>query len=260
MDSDSGPVPTYTPIMRQILDSSVWEADVRARVLWITMLVIASEPGRRGTVDMTLRALAGRACLSPEDASIALGILSSPDPTSRTQAEEGRRICRLDPDGRDWGWRIVNWEKYAKAQERMYTAARVKRFRRRGKNATTTRVEDVPPLQTVTRNVERKGKDRKRERGETTENTAPAAPSPSLSEVAALWTGEGLRGKPEKFFHHQEARAWRGIVNWQAAARAWSADERPPANEEVPVSRWGEGRPPEADQALDPVEVEEPQG
>jgi hypothetical protein len=247
MDSDSSPVPTYTPIMRQILDSSVWEADVRARVLWITMLVTASEPGRRGTVDMTLRALAGRACLPVEDTIDALAVLSSPDPTSRTRAEEGRRIVLLDATGRDWGWRIVNWEKYAKAQERMYAAARQKSLRKRRKNATAERVQGTTPLRGVTGNVDRKGKERKRERGGPPPEGASLSGFPSLGEVEELWSSEGLRGSGERFFRWHSARSWEGIGDWREAARLWSLREREnPAR--TPLSDWGAGRPPEADQ------------
>jgi hypothetical protein len=41
----------------------------------------------------------------------ALEVLAQPDPDSRTPDEDGRRITLLDP-ARNWGWRIVNYEKY----------------------------------------------------------------------------------------------------------------------------------------------------
>lgn len=246
MDNDSSPVPAYTPIMRQILDSSVWEADVRARVLWITMLVIASEPGRRGTVDMTLRALAGRACLSPEDTVAALDVLSSPDPTSRTRAEEGRRIVLLDAAGRDWGWRIVNWTHYAEAQKRLHAAVRQARSRDRAKNATTKRVPRGSALRSVTSNPERKGKERKRERGGPPPEGASLSGFPCLGEVEELWSSEGLRGSGERFFRWHSARFWEGIGDWREAARLWSLRERDEGS--APLSDWGAGRPPELDE------------
>jgi hypothetical protein len=125
----AGPVP-FVPISRQLLDSSVWEADLRVRVLWITMLMTASEPARRGTVDMTVRALAGRAAMSPEDVRFALEVLESPDEGSRTPAHDGRRLVRIDSH-RDWGWRILNWGEYEAARERMLNTARKARQRER---------------------------------------------------------------------------------------------------------------------------------
>lgn len=123
------PVP-FVPISRQLLDSSVWETDLRVRVLWITLLMIAAEPARRGTVDMTIRSLAGRAAMSPEDTRYALRVLEEPDPESRTKGSNGRRIERIDPD-REWGWRILNWAAYEADRERMLGAARKARQRER---------------------------------------------------------------------------------------------------------------------------------
>jgi len=121
------PIP-FVPISRQLLDSSVWETDLRVRVLWITMLMTAAEPARRGTVDMTIRALSGRAAMSPEDVRYALDVLESPDPHSRTPGNDGRRIERIDAH-REWGWRILNWSEYEDARERMLNAARQARYK-----------------------------------------------------------------------------------------------------------------------------------
>src|SRR5207247_2600082 len=41
----------------------------------------------------------------------ALAKLGSPDPLSRTPDEDGRRIVPLD-EGREWGWRLVNYMRY----------------------------------------------------------------------------------------------------------------------------------------------------
>ncbi len=118
----------WFPLRRQILDSSVWEENPTVRVLWITMLLVASEPGRRGVVDMTVRALAGRACLSPEDTRAALDVLLAPDPASRSTTEYGRRLEALD-DHREWGWRIVNWEAYQRDECAMGSTLRSGRHR-----------------------------------------------------------------------------------------------------------------------------------
>ena len=124
-DNPTGPVPTWFPLRRQLLDSSVWEEKPIVRVLWVTLLLVASEPGRRGTVDITLRSLAGRACLSPEETTEAMAVLTAEDPSSRTKHAGGRRVELIDP-ARDWGWRLVNWESFQKDQE---AAAKIARQR-----------------------------------------------------------------------------------------------------------------------------------
>lgn len=130
-----GPAPSWFPLRRQLLDSSVWEESPTVRVLWITLLLVASEPGRRGTVDVTLRSLAARACLSPEETRAALDVLMGPDPRSRTKAAEGRRVEALDPS-RDWGWRLVNWERYEKDRDAAGSTLRSRRIREIRANAT----------------------------------------------------------------------------------------------------------------------------
>lgn len=118
----------WVPILRQLIDSSVWESTAEVAKLWVTILMIANEPGRRGVIDMTVRSLAGRACLSPEATRQALEILTSPDPDSRSKAEDGRRLVPLDPR-RPWGWRLVNHEDYESLRVQALATARVERFR-----------------------------------------------------------------------------------------------------------------------------------
>jgi hypothetical protein len=48
---------------------------------------------------------------------------------------------------------------------------------------------------------------------------------PTLAEVKELVKAESLLINPEKFFHTYEGSNWRGVVSWQAKARAWNADE-----------------------------------
>lgn len=121
-------VAPWVPIERQLLESTVWETDPVVRVLFVTLLLIAHEPGRRGRIDMTLKALAGRACLSPDDTKRALEVLMAPDPESRSSEEEGRRVAPIDPS-RPWGWRLVTWEKRAELHRRALATARKRRQR-----------------------------------------------------------------------------------------------------------------------------------
>lgn len=67
--------------------------------------------GSDGVVDKHFRAISEETGLSIERVEAAIIVLESPDPESRSPAEEGRRIIKID-DHRSWGWRIVNHAKY----------------------------------------------------------------------------------------------------------------------------------------------------
>lgn len=69
--------------------------------------------GKTGIVDMTPDAISRRTTIPIEVIRVGLDALEKPDPDSRTPDEDGRRIVLLS-DGRSWGWRIVNHDKYAK--------------------------------------------------------------------------------------------------------------------------------------------------
>jgi uncharacterized phage protein (TIGR02220 family) len=99
----------WTPLFQQIVGSSVWSAQNHVRIAWITMLAIAD---KFGVAACTVGGLSALARISREEAEDALKVLSSPDSDTLTQANEGRRIVRVEG-----GWKILNWEIYrAKAK------------------------------------------------------------------------------------------------------------------------------------------------
>ena len=97
----------YTKLFEEIVASSVWDEDDKTRLVWITMLAIKN---RDHFVRGTNRYLALAARVSQEDCDRALEKLSSPDASSRTPDNEGRRIRR-----ENGGWTILNGEKYQQA-------------------------------------------------------------------------------------------------------------------------------------------------
>ena len=97
----------YVKIFEQIFDSSVSE-DYQTRLVFTDLLVLADEDG---IVDMTIEAIARRTNVPLEIVRSGIQKLEQEDPQSRSKDEAGRRLVRLD-DHRDWGWRIVNYEKY----------------------------------------------------------------------------------------------------------------------------------------------------
>lgn len=117
----------YTKLFGSILDSTVWQAPLPAKVVWITMLAMSD---RDGVVEASVPGLALRAGVERGDCERALALFSAPDPDSRTTAHEGRRILKIDG-----GWQLLNYESYrdraTKEEAAEKNAARVRRFRER---------------------------------------------------------------------------------------------------------------------------------
>lgn len=97
----------YAKIFSQIFDSSIAD-DWQVRHVFEDLLTLATA---EGIVDMTPEAIAARTRIPLEIVRRALSELQKPDPRSRTPDEEGKRLILLNTH-RDWGWQIVNYEKY----------------------------------------------------------------------------------------------------------------------------------------------------
>jgi hypothetical protein len=82
----------------------------QALVTFQQLIVLAN---KHGEVDMTADAISRRTTIPLNIITLGLEELQKPDPDSRTEGEEGRRIVRLDKH-RTWGWRLVNYAKYCK--------------------------------------------------------------------------------------------------------------------------------------------------
>jgi hypothetical protein len=94
----------FAKVFETIVTSTIWcEPDYILRV-WIAMLVRADS---NGIVEGSLPGFASLARVSDEQMRSACDVLSAPDPNSRTQDHEGRRIQAIEG-----GWVILNYEKY----------------------------------------------------------------------------------------------------------------------------------------------------
>jgi hypothetical protein len=102
----------YVKVFSQILDSSLAK-DYSTRHIFMDLLVLADLDG---VVDMTHEAIARRTNVPIDIISGAIAELESPDPDSRSDLEDGRRLVRLD-DHRDWGWQIVNYDVYREMRD-----------------------------------------------------------------------------------------------------------------------------------------------
>lgn len=94
----------YTKLFGSIVASTIWRADDKTRIVWITMLAMSD---RDGVVEGSIPGLADLARVSIEDCKHALDNLQKPDEYSRTPDHEGRRIEPIDG-----GWLILNRAKY----------------------------------------------------------------------------------------------------------------------------------------------------
>lgn len=94
----------YTKLFGSIIGSTIWREDNETRILWITMLACADA---HGVIEASIPGLADYARLSVEATEASLKKLLAPDPYSRSQNKEGRRIQEVDG-----GWILINHAKY----------------------------------------------------------------------------------------------------------------------------------------------------
>lgn len=95
---------TYTKLFSSITESTVWGESYATRIVWVTMLAMADASGK---VYGAIPGLARRANVTLPEVESALNSFLSPDPYSRTQDDDGRRIEVIDG-----GWRLINHGKY----------------------------------------------------------------------------------------------------------------------------------------------------
>lgn len=128
----------YTKLFSSIVASTIWREDVSTKVVWVTMLAMKNE---RHIVEGSVPGLAHLAGVSMEDCEASLKKLKEPDPYSRNQEHEGRRIEPVDG-----GWLILNGEYYRKkmSQDERREYQRIKQAQYRSEKAVkTNKIESV---------------------------------------------------------------------------------------------------------------------
>lgn len=141
----------YARVFIKILDSSLAE-DWQARHVFEDFLKLASMDG---IVDMTHSAIARRTNIPLEIVRAAIEKLEAPDPMSRGADEDGRRLARLDAH-RDWGWRIVNFDKYEaiRQQQDVREAERVKKATSRANARAAAEISPCTPSKTKDKDID----------------------------------------------------------------------------------------------------------
>jgi hypothetical protein len=106
----------------------------------------------RGEIDKTPQVIAAAIGIPPKLLQKCLDDFMAPDTASRSTALEGRRLELIDP-ARNWGWRVVNIQKYRDraASNRQVldgrNAAKTKRYRDKQKE-TQTQANTATPSDT----------------------------------------------------------------------------------------------------------------
>ena len=103
----------YGKIWMSMFEGSLYAAGWEAIFTFMIFITFAN---KNGDVDMSLEHLSGRTSVPLEILEVGVKALMSPDEKTRTKKDDGRRIVLMDEE-RDWGWHVVNYEKYAKARD-----------------------------------------------------------------------------------------------------------------------------------------------
>ena len=158
----------YVVIDAEILSSSIWSEDSDTRLVWFTLLILCDTEGYVGAAVPGIARAAG----VPLDATIAaLEKFQQPDPHSRTQTEEGRRIRVVER-----GFQVLNFQEHLDrmSAERAKARDRVRKHRERKRQRLDGNVTVHPGSRDVG----------SREKGEETNGTTDNGLSSTVVEPA----------------------------------------------------------------------------
>jgi|GEM_PF-2042392 len=128
----------YTPVFGEQVFSGSLCGKFPDSAAWMFLLALAD---RHGVVDKTPQYIASITGMPLELLLPCLERFQQPDPMSRTQDHEGRRLELVD-SSRPWGWRVINFAKYReKARLLSKTSAEVSS----GRNAARMKDRRSPP-------------------------------------------------------------------------------------------------------------------
>lgn len=130
----------YTPIFRDLLDSSLWASTSPAiRCVWIAFLLDADP---EGCIPTSVPGLARRANVTVEEARAAIALLEAPDPDSRTPDFEGRRVAKVPG-----GWQVLNF--VAKRDLAKHEAEKARKRRWANAQRPSVANDNEPPMRLV---------------------------------------------------------------------------------------------------------------
>lgn len=99
---------TWIKLHSGLTESSVWEEPYHVRIVWTAMMAKCTLSGIVSASESAIHRMANVTVAEAED---ALRVLSSPDPKSKSQEFEGRRIERVNG-----GYRLLNYFNYRESK------------------------------------------------------------------------------------------------------------------------------------------------
>lgn len=118
----------YVPLFDSVLDGTLFGKWPHTGI-WTCLL---SQVDQYGEIDMNPALLAAKIGVPVDLLLSCVRDFMQPDPGSRTKDNDGRRLELIDPDARDWGWRVINHSKY---REKARLKAKNQREVETGQNA-----------------------------------------------------------------------------------------------------------------------------
>lgn len=135
---------TFVKLFGSILDSTIWAEDSDTKVVWVTLLAMSDQNGYVGASVPGLSARSGVPIPKIEE---ALAKFLAPDPYSRSQEHEGRRIVKVDR-----GWELLNYQKFRELRDKEKRREQFRDSKRRGRAAEKRALQhagisddDLPP-------------------------------------------------------------------------------------------------------------------
>jgi hypothetical protein len=206
-----------------------WEALVTFQQL----IILAN---RHGEVDMTPDAISRRTTIPLEIINKGLFALSERDAQSRSPELEGRRIVLMD-EHREWGWKIVNYDKYRKIRsedERREYQRNLMSARRSKKLAPVSNVSPCSKQYAVSSMQEAE------------KNLSPTKPVGGSPEFLTFWNLY-----PRKVDRKEAIRAWikgvcdgslgeilAGLESWKRCKQWLDPDKIPYPSTWINKRRW----------------------
>lgn len=180
---------TYTKLFSSITASTIVSEPVATRWVWVTMLA-AVKPD--GCVYGSIPGLARLANVTLEETQIALKCFLAPDPFSRTQEHEGRRIEAIDG-----GWKLLNHAKYDDLRNDVERAEYKRKWDREHRPSGHARQSDKSPTQS----------DRSDDSPKIPDSPTPSTSTSTSTSKASQRGNRGAR-LPDDWRPSEELRKW----------------------------------------------------
>jgi len=218
----------FVKLHDRVLMSSIMEEEIHVRLVWFLMLSLADQDGY---IEGTTFALARAFNVTREQMDDALCVLTSPDPNSRSEEEEGRRLVEVGPQR----WRAVNYEYYrhlastedkaAKNAERQRRFRAGKAAKSLGSNAPVTHRNACHDIAEAEAEADTEADKNKR----TPQRNKKFTP-PTLDEVRSYVAENGYTFDPEAFHAYYTTTGWKvggkaPMKDWRSACVTWQKRE-----------------------------------